>query len=247
MEKLIDKKKNTYKYSILIPTYNERENISLLIYMIDKILTTNKINYEIIIVEDNSPDKTIDSVKEMQKLYGIEKIKILERPGKLGLGTAYMDGCKLCTGDFIFIMDADFSHHPKFLIDFIKKQKETNADIVTGTRYNLGGGVYGWNPLRKIISRGANFLASFLLRPGVSDLTGSYRLFKKNVFQDLVKDVKNGGYAFQMEIIIRGVYKGYKVEEIPITFVDRVMGKSKLGMGEILIYFDTVLDLYKEL
>ena len=100
--------------------------------MIDKILTTNTINYEIIIVEDNSPDKTIDSVKEMQKLYGIEKIKILERPGKLGLGTAYMDGCKLCTGDFIFIMDADFSHHPKFLIDFIKKQKETNADIVTG-------------------------------------------------------------------------------------------------------------------
>ena len=78
------------KYSLLIPTYNERENISLLIYMIDKILTTNKINYEIIIVEDNSPDKTIDSVKEMQKLYGIEKIKILERPGKLGLGTAYM-------------------------------------------------------------------------------------------------------------------------------------------------------------
>ena len=73
------------KYSLLIPTYNERENISLLIYMIDKILTTNKINYEIIIVEDNSPDKTIDSVKEMQKLYGIEKIKILERPGKLGL------------------------------------------------------------------------------------------------------------------------------------------------------------------
>ena len=235
------------KYSLLIPTYNERDNISLLIYMIDKILTKNKINYEIIIVEDSSPDKTIDCVKEMQKLYGISKIKILERPGKLGLGTAYMDGCKLCTGDFIFIMDADFSHHPKFLIDFIKKQKETNADIVTGTRYNLGGGVYGWNPIRKIISRGANFLATFLLRPGVSDLTGSYRLFKKNVFEDLVKDVKNGGYAFQMEIIIRGVYKGYKVEEIPITFVDRVMGKSKLGMGEILIYFDTVLDLYQEL
>ena len=235
------------KYSLLIPTYNERDNISLLIYMIDNILTKNKINYEIIIVEDNSPDRTIDCVKEMEKLYGTEKIKILERPGKLGLGTAYMDGCKLCTGDFIFIMDADFSHHPKFLIDFIKKQKETNADIVTGTRYNLGGGVYGWNPLRKIISRGANFLATFLLRPGVSDLTGSYRLFKKDVFKDLIKEVKNGGYAFQMEIIIRAVYKKYKVEEIPITFVDRVMGKSKLGMGEILIYFDTVLDLYQEL
>ena len=85
------------------------------------------------------------------------------------------------------------------------------------------------------------------MRPGVSDLTGSYRLFKKDVFKDLIKEVKNGGYAFQMEIIIRAVYKKYKVEEIPITFVDRVMGKSKLGMGEILIYFDTVLDLYQEL
>ena len=234
-------------YSLLIPTYNERENISILIYMIDKILTKNNINYEIIIIDDNSPDKTIDCVLEMQKLFGEKKIKILKRPGKLGLGSAYIDGSKLCQGEFIFIMDADFSHHPKFLIDFIQKQKETNADIVTGTRYNLGGGVYGWSPIRKIISRGANFLASFLLNPGVSDLTGSYRLFKKDVFKDLIKEVKNGGYAFQMEIIIRAVYKKYKVEEIPITFVDRVMGKSKLGMGEILIYFDTVLDLYQEL
>ena len=183
----------------------------------------------------------------MQKVFGEEKIKVLQRTGKLGLGTAYLDGSKLCTGDFIFIMAADFSHHPKFLIDFIKKQRETNADIVTGTRYNYGGGVYGWNPLRKIISRGANFLASFFLRPGVSDLTGSYRLFKKSTFMKLIQNIKNGGYAFQMEIIIRAVYAGYHVEEVPITFVDRVMGKSKLGMGEIVIYFNTVLELYSEL
>lgn len=183
----------------------------------------------------------------MQQLYGESKIKILQRPGKLGLGTAYIDGSKLCTGDFIFIMDADFSHHPKYLIDFINKQKQTNADIVTGTRYNLGGGVYGWNPLRKIISRGANFYASLFLRPGVSDLTGSYRLYRRSKFLELLPKIKNGGYAFQMEIMIRGVYAGYHVEEVPITFVDRLMGKSKLGMGEILIYFNTVLELYSEL
>ena len=100
----MSKEESSSKYSLLIPTYNERENISLLIQMIDTLLTKNKITYEIIIVEDNSPDKTIDCVKEMQKLYGNEKIKILERPGKLGLGTAYMDGCNLCTGNFIFIM-----------------------------------------------------------------------------------------------------------------------------------------------
>lgn len=235
------------KYSLLIPTYNERENISLLIFLIDKLLSQNKIDYEIIIVEDNSPDGTLESVKEMQKLFGEKKIKILQRAGKLGLGTAYIEGSKLCTGDFIFIMDADFSHHPKFLIDYIKKQRETNADIVTGTRYDLGGGVYGWSPLRKIISRGANFLASFFLHPGVSDLTGSYRLYKRSVFMKLIQKIKNGGYAFQMEIIIRAIYDGYHVEEIPITFVDRVMGKSKLGMGEIVIYFNTVLELYTEL
>ena len=236
-----------YLYSLLIPTYNERENISILIYMIDKILTKNNINYEIIIIDDNSPDKTIDCVLEMQKLFGEKKIKILKRPGKLGLGSAYIDGSKLCQGEFIFIMDADFSHHPKFLIDFIQKQKETNADIVTGTRYNLGGGVYGWNPIRKIISRGANFLASFFLNPGVSDLTGSYRLYKKSTFLNLIKNIKNSGYACQMEIIIRAIYSGYTVKEIPITFVDRLMGKSKLGMGEILIYFNTVLELFYEL
>ena len=184
---------------------------------------------------------------EMQKLFGEEKIKVLKRAGKLGLGTAYIDGSKLCTGDFIFIMDADFSHHPKFLIDFINKQKATNADIVTGTRYDHGGGVYGWNPIRKIISRGANFLASFFLHPGVSDLTGSYRLYRRDTFMNLIKKIKNGGYAFQMEIIIRAIYDGAHVEEVPITFVDRLMGKSKLGMGEILIYFNTVLELYAEL
>ena len=112
------------KYSLLIPTYNERDNISLLIYMIDKILTENKINYEIIIVEDNSPDGTINCVKEMEKLYGNEKIKILERPGKMGLGTAYMDGCKLCTGEFIFIMDADFPIIQNFWLILLKNKKK---------------------------------------------------------------------------------------------------------------------------
>lgn len=235
------------KYSILIPTYNEKQNISLLIYTINKFLEKENIKYEIIIVDDNSPDGTVDCVKEMKKLFGEDKIILHQRPGKLGLGTAYMEGCQFCTGSYIIIMDADFSHHPKYILDFINKQKKTNCDIVTGTRYSLGGGVYGWNPIRKLISRGANYFASMLLNPGVSDLTGSFRLYKKECFLDLIKDVKNGGYAFQMEIMIRGVYKNYKVEEVPISFVDRVMGESKLGMGEIIIYFNTVLDLFMEL
>lgn len=183
----------------------------------------------------------------MQKVFGKEKIKLFTRPGKLGLGSAYLDGATLCTGEFVFIMDADFSHHPKYLIDFINTQKENNSDIVTGTRYDKGGGVYGWNPIRKIISRGANFVASFFLNPGVSDLTGSFRLYKREVFKDLIRTVTNGGYAFQMEIMIRAVYSGRKISEIPITFVDRIMGKSKLGFSEVITYFDTVISLYLEL
>jgi dolichol-phosphate mannosyltransferase len=104
--------------------------------------------------------------------------------------------------------------------------------------------VYGWNPIRKIISRGANFFASFLLNPEISDLTGSFRLYKKNIFFELIKEVKSSGYAFQMEIIVRAKYKGYKIEEIPISFVDRLMGKSKLGMNEVVSYFKSVLRLY---
>ena len=98
--------------------------------------------------------------------------------------------------------------------------------------------------VRKLISRGANFFASFFLNPGVSDLTGSFRIYKKNIFDELIKEVKNSGYAFQMEMIVRAKDKGYKVEEIPITFVDRLMGKSKLGINEVVLYFKTVLSLY---
>lgn len=102
------------KYSLIIPTYEEKKNIALLISMIDRYLTKEKVDYEIIIVDDNSPDGTKQEVEKMIKLLGENKVKLLNRPGKLGLGTAYMDGFKLTTGDFIFLMDADFSHHVRY-------------------------------------------------------------------------------------------------------------------------------------
>ncbi len=108
-------------------------------------------------------------------------------------------------------------------------------------------GVYGWNPMRKFISRGANFFSSFLLRPVVSDLTGSFRLYKREIFDDLMKLITNSGYAFQTEVIVRAQYKGYKICEVPISFVDRLMGKSKLGFNEIITYFKTVISLYTTL
>eukprot|EP01016_Furgasonia_blochmanni_P016109 TRINITY_DN1914_c0_g1_i5.p1 TRINITY_DN1914_c0_g1~~TRINITY_DN1914_c0_g1_i5.p1 ORF type:complete len:267 (+),score=50.93 TRINITY_DN1914_c0_g1_i5:88-801(+) len=172
---------------------------------------------------------------ELEKIYK-GKIKILPRAGKLGLGTAYRDGLKLCDGNFIILMDADLSHHPKYLPEFIKRQRETDADIVTGSRYRPSGGVYGWGLTRKLVSKGANFLASTFLASKCSDLTGSFRLYKREVIEKIIGSIVSTGYAFQMEIIIRANNHGYQVQEVPIVFVDRIFGDSKMGAGEIVRY-----------
>ncbi|XP_066385741.1 dolichol-phosphate mannosyltransferase subunit 1-like isoform X2 [Miscanthus floridulus] len=209
-------------YSIIVPTYNERLNIALIVYLIFKHLPD--VNFEIIVVDDGSPDGTQDIVKQLQQVYGEDFVLLRARPRKLGLG------------EFVVIMDADLSHHPKYLPSFIRKQKETGADVVTGTRYVKNGGVHGWNLMRKLTSRGANVLAQTLLQPGASDLTGSFRLYKRDVLEDLISSCVSKGYVFQMEMIVRATRKGYHIEEVPITFVDRVFGISKLGGSEIVEY-----------
>ncbi|GJR12410.1 dolichol-phosphate mannosyltransferase subunit 1 [Tanacetum coccineum] len=196
------------------------------------LLKTKDVDFEIIVVDDGSPDGTQDIVKQLQQVYGEDRILLRARPKKLGLGTAYIHGLKHASGNFVVIMDADLSHHSnKF-----RKQIETSADIVTGTRYVRGGGVHGWTLMRKLTSRGANVLAHTLLWPGVSDLTGSFRLYKKSVLEDIISSCVSKGYVFQMEMIVRASRKGYHIEEVPITFVDRVYGSSKLGGSEIVEY-----------
>ncbi|KAE8813786.1 dolichol-phosphate mannosyltransferase subunit 1 [Hordeum vulgare] len=232
------------EYSIIVPTYNERLNVALIVYLIFKHLPDSK--FEIIIVDDGSPDDTQDVVKQLQQLYGEDRVLLRARPRKLGLGTAYMHGLKHASGEFVVIMDADLSHHSEehmysnFSFNHIpsltRKQKETGADIVTGTRYVSNGGVHGWNLMRKLTSRGANVLAQTLLRPGASDLTGSFRLYKRSVLEDVISSCVSKGYVFQMEMIVRATRKGYHIEEVPITFVDRVFGISKLGGSEIVGY-----------
>ncbi|OVA08882.1 Glycosyl transferase [Macleaya cordata] len=223
------------KYSIIVPTYNERLNIALIVYLVFKHL--KDIDFEIIVVDDGSPDGTQEIVKQLQNVYGEDRILLGARPRKLGLGTAYIHGLKHASGDFVVIMDADLSHHVSAHCDFDSlKQVETDASIVTGTRYVKGGGVHGWNLMRKLTSRGANVLAQTLLWPGVSDLTGSFRLYKRSVLEDVINSCVSKGYVFQMEMIVRASRKGYHIEEVPITFVDRVYGSSKLGGSEIVEY-----------
>ncbi|KAL6572215.1 Dolichol-phosphate mannosyltransferase subunit 1 [Orobanche minor] len=264
--------KNTY--SIIVPTYNERLNIALIVYLIFKhlqiadglardglapdlqlMILLRNVDFEVIVVDDGSPDGTQEIVKQLQQVYGEDRILLRPRPKKLGLGTAYMHGLKHANGNFVVIMDADLSHHcesPAYhdpnravrsKIPAELYQIETGASIVTGTRYVNGGGVHGWNLMRKLTSRGANVLAQTLLWPGVSDLTGSFRLYKKSVLEDVISSCVSKGYVFQMEMIVRASRKGYHIEEVPITFVDRVYGSSKLGGSEIMEYLKGLLYL----
>jgi len=232
------------KYSVILPTYNERENLPIIIQMLATTFLTHDLQWEVVIVEDNSPDKTLEVAQSLQKIFTAEKIQILSRKGKLGLGSAYMEGLKLVTGNFVILMDADLSHHPKFIPDFIAEQRKWNYDVVTGTRYLPGGGVYGWNFKRKIISRGANCLAEFFLAPGLSDLTGSFRLYKREVLEEVMQEMTSFGYVFQMEIAVRLKSMGKTVGEVPITFVDRIYGSSKMGPMEIFRYLQGLFSLW---
>ncbi|NP_001040468.1 dolichyl-phosphate mannosyltransferase [Bombyx mori] len=231
------------KYSILLPTYNERENLPIIIWLIIKYLDESGVDYEVIIIDDGSPDGTSEVARQLQKLYGSSKIVLRPREMKLGLGTAYIHGIQQASGNFIIIMDADLSHHPKFIPEFIKLQLKYDYDIVSGTRYKGSGGVYGWDFKRKLISRGANFLTQLMLRPGVSDLTGSFRLYKKEVLEKLILSCVSKGYVFQMEMIIRARQFDYSIGEVPISFVDRVYGESKLGGSEIVQFAKALLYL----
>ncbi|XP_048406201.1 dolichol-phosphate mannosyltransferase subunit 1 isoform X2 [Stegostoma tigrinum] len=232
------------KYSVLLPTYNERDNLPLIVWLLVRYFDESGFDYEIIVIDDGSPDGTLEVAEQLEMIYGSDKILLRPRAKKLGLGTAYIHGIQHATGNFVFIMDADLSHHPKFIPEFIKKQKEGNYDVVSGTRYKGDGGVFGWDLRRKLISRGANFVTQVLLRPGASDLTGSFRLYKKEVLQKLVEKCVSKGYVFQMEMIIRARQLDYSIGEVPITFVDRVYGESKLGGNEIVSFLKGLLHLF---
>lgn len=232
------------KFSVLLPTYNERENLPIIIYLLVREFKKQNMDYEIIVIDDNSPDGTIDVAKQLQSAYGEDRILLRPRPGKLGLGTAYIHGLKSVSGDFVIILDADMSHHPKFIKEFVDLQEATKCDIVTGTRYRQGGGVYGWDFTRKLISCTANYLTQIMLWPGCSDVTGSFRLYKKDVLEHLVSSCISKGYVFQMEIMVRAKQHGFTVEEVPISFVDRVYGESKITSKEIFGFWMGLLNLF---
>eukprot|EP00768_Dysnectes_brevis_P005203 gnl/Dysnectes_brevis/3743_a4804_707.p1 GENE.gnl/Dysnectes_brevis/3743_a4804_707~~gnl/Dysnectes_brevis/3743_a4804_707.p1 ORF type:complete len:239 (+),score=39.58 gnl/Dysnectes_brevis/3743_a4804_707:90-806(+) len=233
--------------SIILPTYNERQNILVMCYHIRKALFPNP--FEIIIVDDNSPDGTVESVKALQSHdHYSSHIKLLRRPSKLGLGSAYRCAAKHLSPEssHVCIMDADLSHDPHDIPRMLSTLQKSQADLVCATRYSLGGGVAGWSPLRKIISAGANTLATTLLvrSAGLTDLTTSFRIISRESFGLLLPSVRSEGFSFQMELVVRAVSAGMVVCECPVAFPDRVAGESKMAVGEIVGFAGKVWRLW---
>jgi dolichol-phosphate mannosyltransferase len=191
-------------------------------------------NFDVLIIDDNSPDGTGKLADEMAK--DNPRIQVIHRKGKLGLGTAYVAGFKYALGknyDFIFEMDADFSHNPA---DLPRLLEATNyADLVIGSRWVRGGGIINWSPLRRAISRGGSLYARFLLGVPVKDLTSGFKCFRREALASLDLDLlKSNGYGFQVEVNYICSKAGFRLKEVPIIFPDRVRGKSKMS-GKIVL------------
>jgi dolichol-phosphate mannosyltransferase len=215
------------KSLIIIPTYNEKENIEKII---DVVLSLDN-DFHVLVVDDGSPDGTAKIVKQLQQI-NIDKLFLIERIGKQGLGTAYIAGFKWAIAnnfDLIYEMDADFSHPPKSLID-LKNACINNADVAIGSRYVKGGHLENWPLDRILMSKGASLYVRLILGIPVMDTTAGFICYKRKVLETInLDEIKFIGYAFQIEMKYKAWKAGFKLAEVPITFKDREKGNSKMS------------------
>jgi dolichol-phosphate mannosyltransferase len=231
--------KNLLKYLVIIPTYNEADNIAKLLQQILQLPN----NFEILIIDDNSSDGTGNIVKALAKKN--DRISIIERPSKLGYATAVIEGFKYGINNSfnaVIQMDADFSHNPSYLLEFVKQSKQ--HQVVIGSRYIKGGGVINWPLKRKLLSYCANKYVRLMTGIGICDATSGYRCIRREVLEDIDFNlIKSQGYAFLIENSFLFWKNKYRIKEIPITFVERVKGFSKISKKIIIEAFFIVLRL----
>ena len=210
---------------VVIPTYNERTNIPLLVPAI--LLQDPRL--EVLVVDDNSPDGTGQLADDLARADA--RVHVLHRPAKAGLGKAYLAGFRWALDhgyDYVFEMDADFSHDPKFLPEFLRAVED--ADLVIGSRYKAGVNVINWPMSRLLLSIGANQYARIVTGLPLDDSTGGFKCFRRRVLEAIALDrVKSNGYSFQIEMSFLAWKKGFRLREIPIVFTDRVEGQSKMS------------------
>lgn len=223
---------------IVIPTYNEKENIKGLIHLLLEIESKP----DILVVDDNSPDGTGEILDKLSLKYP-GRVSAIHRRKKLGIGSAYIQGFKYALEqghDYILTMDADFSHHPKYIQNMMERSK--NCHIVIGSRYIKGGGIKNWGLFRQINSKTANFLAKTMLGMKCNDCTAGFRLYKKEVLLPSILDkIYSNGYSFLIEILYKCQLNGFQISEIPIIFENRRAGASKISKNEIIKAIKTLL------
>ena len=227
------------KTLILVPTYNERENI---VKLVEYVFSLDIPELDILIIDDNSPDKTADLVKKMQDEN--EHLHLLERAGKLGLGTAYIEGFKYALArdyDYIFEMDADLSHDPDEIPNFLEAMED--ADLVIGSRYVKGVNVINWPLSRLMLSMGASLYTRIITGLPLTDCTAGFKCFRREVLEKIPFDeVKSNGYSFQIEMHFKVWKRGFRIKEIPIIFTDRTEGSSKMSRK---IMFEAIFMVWK--
>jgi dolichol-phosphate mannosyltransferase len=216
--------------TVVIPTYNERENIAELI---QRILEMSR--FRVLVVDDNSPDGTASIVADIAA--DEPRVGLLLRPEKRGLGSAYVAGFRRALAEgaaYICEMDADFSHDPAYLPQLLAAA-ETRYDLALGSRYVPGGGTSDWGIVRQMISRGGNLYARAILGLPVMDATGGFRCYRRRVLETInLDDIQSNGYAFQIELVYRTMRAGFRIGELPIIFPDRRVGRSKMSKRIVL-------------
>jgi dolichol-phosphate mannosyltransferase len=215
---------------VCLPTYDERENVGPIV---EAILAAAP-GLDVLVVDDGSPDGTgevADAIAAREP-----RVHVLHRARKEGLGKAYLAGFAWALRrdyPLVLEMDADFSHDPKYLPALLAKAEE--ADVVLGSRYVPGGGTENWGPGRRLLSRGGSLYARTILGVGVRDLTGGFKVFRREVLEAIdLPTVASAGYAFQIELTYRAIRRGFRVAEVPIVFVDRRVGRSKMSRRIVL-------------
>jgi dolichol-phosphate mannosyltransferase len=232
---------------VCVPTYNERENVEALVGSVRRAMDDAGINGHVLVVDDGSPDGTGAIADNLSKADA--RVHVLHRATKAGIGPAYIAGFRRALdagADLILEMDCDFSHDPRDVPRLIDAASQ--ADLVLGSRYVAGGRVANWSALRRLISRGGCIYASSILQVPVRDLTGGFKCFRRQVLEALpLEEVSGQGYGFQVEMTYRAILQGFTVVEIPITFVDRQQGTSKMSGGIVLEAARLVPDLRRRL
>ena len=225
---------------IIIPTYNEVENIFSIVSKIDEVL--KDYSYSVLIVDDNSSDGTKDEIIKLQEKFS--NVLTINRTGKLGLASAYIDGFKIGIEkgfDSFIQMDADFSHNPEYLKTMFEKLE--TCDVVIGSRNIRGGSVVGWGFLRNFISKGGSLYSKIILGCPINDLTGGFNAWRKDILEKInLNSIISKGYSFQIEMKYKAFKNKAKIEEFPIIFEDRKLGKSKMSKA---IFFEALLNIIK--